>query len=144
MIGADGKAVEVDKDGNPINKNGAFKIKGKAGYHDENGNWVDDAEGPPQDKSRIRKVDANGRVYYEDAPGFKDGKRVDQNGNFIVEIRDANGNLILPTNYRLNPDGSYSLITDEDSLQSSSKLQTAKLDPKPKKSTKVVHVVDSA
>ena len=46
MIGADGKAVEVDKDGNPINKNGAFKIKGKAGYHDENGNWVDDAEGP--------------------------------------------------------------------------------------------------
>ena len=46
VIGADGKAVEVDKDGNPIKKNGAFKIKGKAGYHDENGNWVDDAEGP--------------------------------------------------------------------------------------------------
>jgi hypothetical protein len=47
-----------------------------------------------------------------------------------VEIRDANGNLIAPPNYRLNPDGSYSLIDDEDSLQSSSKLQNAKLDPK--------------
>lgn len=140
--GANGELIECDADGKPIKGGKILKQKTiageKGGYKIKDGKMVfeDDSEDvSPGRKKTVRRVDSKGNVFYESVParGGKgrrnDGKSYDQHGNLITEeMRDANGNLIVPgSKVRRRDDGTFSVQSDSELDSCSPMRKNAKL-----------------